>query len=184
MTSFDFHTHRLDLPPGTGIVCLPQTILLRQQVWTPHPESLYAVGIHPWWTAQEDFSLEEHLAALETWLPLPQVVQLGECGLDRLHGAPLDEQVRVFEAQIERSEHYQIPMTLHIVRAFDLLLSLRKRHRPQQRWTIHGFRGKPALAQQLLDADFDLSFGKHYHPEAYALVPPSRRHRESDDEAE
>lgn len=184
MLSFDFHTHRLDQPPGTGIVCLPQNIILEQDSWTPHPNGLYAAGIHPWWTAQHHFSLQNHLEALSRWLQIPQVVQLGECGLDRLHGATLDEQVRILDAQIELAEQYNRPLTLHIVRAFDLLLSVRKRHRPKQRWTIHGFRGNPALARQLLDAGFDLSFGHHYHPESYALTPPSRRHHETDEEAE
>lgn len=184
MSTFDFHTHRLDIPPGTGIVCLSQNIVLGREPWEPHPDGLYAAGIHPWWTAQHNFSLQEHLEGLERCLQLPQVVQLGECGLDRLHGATLDEQVQVLEAQINLAEQYHRPLTLHIVRAFNILLSIRKRHRPKQRWTIHGFRGKPALAQQLLDADFDLSFGLQYNPEAYALTPPSRRHHETDEETD
>ena len=71
-------------------------------------------------------------------------------------------------------------MTLHIVRAFDVILQARKILRPLQVWTIHGFRGKPALAQQLLDAGFDLSFGTRYNEVSYDITPPERRHRETD----
>lgn len=179
---FDFHTHRLDTPPGTGIVSLPQHIVLSPHNWQPEAEGLYAAGIHPWWTAHADFSLSAHLDALQHWLSLPQVVQVGECGLDRLRGATLDRQIEVFKAQVTLSEHYQKGMTLHVVRAFDVLLSLHKQLRPLQRWTIHGFRGRPALARQLLDAGMDLSFGHIYNQEAFDLTPENRRKRESDDE--
>ena len=51
---FDFHTHRLDIIPGTGIVSLPQDIVRQPEVWNNypspqqfHPEGRYAAGIHP-----------------------------------------------------------------------------------------------------------------------------------------
>jgi len=78
------------------------------------------------------------------------------------------------------AEQHHRPMTLHVVRAFDVMLALRKRLRPRQRWTVHGFRGKPALARQLLDAGFDLSFGLHHNPDSLAITPPDRRHFETD----
>lgn len=194
--SFDFHTHRLDTPPGSGIVCLPQDALLHPNRWLdadghlPHAAegALYAAGIHPWWTAQPDFDLERHLDGLRTLLALPEVVCIGECGYDTLQGdgtdrhpAPLDMQDAVFAAHVSLSETYEKPLVIHCVRAFDRLLHQRKKHRPSQRWTIHGFRGRPALAQQLLDADFDLSFGPRHNAESYALTPPLRRHDETDE---
>ena len=61
---FDFHTHRLDIIPGTGIVSLPQDIVRQPEVWknypSPqqlHPEGRYAAGIHPWWTLDDDFKV-------------------------------------------------------------------------------------------------------------------------------
>ena len=222
---FDFHTHRLDTPPGAGIVCLPQEVVLawggggREREWRlsqrrasadktaalagaeaealPFAEAralagteagaLYAAGIHPWWVAQEGFSLEEHLAGLRRLLLRPEVVEIGECGFDSvltgcagLKPAPLVRQEEVFVAQVELSEAYGRPMTIHCVRCFDRLLRLRKELRPTQRWTIHGFRGKPALARQLLATGFDLSFGPLRNEESYALTPPERRHDETD----
>ena len=112
------------------------------------------------------------------------MVQVGECGLDRLHGADLDTQCAVFAAQVALAEQHRLPLTLHVVRAFDVILRLHKQLRPTTRWTIHGFRGKPALARQLLDAGFDLSFGFHHNPEAFAITPPERRHFETDGEAD
>lgn len=182
MHDFDFHTHRPDIPAGSGIVCLPKAVVLDAAHWTPTPGGLYAAGIHPWWTQDAGFSLAACLRGLERLLAYPEVVQLGECGLDRLRGAALGEQLDVFRAQVELSERLAVPMTLHCVRAFDLLLKARKDWRPRQTWTIHGFRGGPALAEQLLSAGFDLSFGPRHNAEAWNRTPRNRRHRETDAE--
>lgn len=179
---FDFHTHRLDITPGTGIVALPQSMVSRPASFSPHPDGLYAAGIHPWWTSDADFSLSHYIEALSQLLSLPQVVEVGECGFDRLRGASMERQMEIFAAQVELSETFGKGMTLHVVRAFDLVLSARKQLRPTQRWTVHGFRGNPTLAQQLLSAGFDLSFGIHRNAEAWALTPPERRHEETDAE--
>lgn len=192
---FDFHTHRLDTPPGQGIVCLPQDALLHPERWLddegrlPHAAAgaLYAAGIHPWWVAQPAFALDALLAGLQRLLLCPEVVQIGECGLDLVQGdgperrpADADVQERVLREQITLSEAVGRPLTLHCVRAFDRLLRLRKELRPTQRWTIHGFRGRPALAAQLLAAGFDLSYGPRRNDESYAATPPERRHDETD----
>lgn len=184
----DFHTHDIHTPPGAGIVCLPQEVLLYPDHWldaegrlpAARSGAMYAAGIHPWWTSAPDFQLDAHLEGLRSLLPLPEVVQLGECGIDRLRGAALEQQCRIFEAQVALSEEYGVPMTIHCVRAYDVLLGERRRLRPSKCWTIHGFRGKPALARQLLDAGFDLSFGPLRNEESYAITPPERRHDETD----
>lgn len=178
---FDFHTHRLSTPPGTGIVCLPREVVLRPETFSPAPGGLYSVGVHPWWTADAG-ALPALLEGVERLLPHPQVVALGECGLDRLRGAALPVQEDVFRRQIALSEHYGRPVTIHCVRAFDVLLRLKRLLRPTSRWTVHGFRGRAALARQLLDAGLDLSFGLRYDAESFAITPPDCRHRETDAE--
>ena len=111
-----------------------------------------------------------------------QVVAVGECGIDRLQGADIEEQINVFTQQVYMAEQFGMPITLHIVRAFDLLLRLHKQLRPTTQWTVHGFRGKPALAAQLLNAGIDLSFGAKRNAESWALTPTNRRHLETDSE--
>lgn len=177
-SAFDFHTHHLSTPAGSGIVNLPQEVLLLPHTFCPEEGALYSAGIHPWWTVGDVSPL---LEGLKTLLPHPQIVAIGECGLDRLQGASPAAQEEVFIAQASLAEQYGLPMTIHCVRAFDGLLAVHKKLRPTQRWTIHGFRGKPRLACQLLEAGFDLSFGLHFHPESLRLVPAERRHTETDD---
>jgi TatD DNase family protein len=174
----DFHTHNLqaDMP---AIINIPLE-------WITHPEqaqlrhgATYSVGIHPWWTEHQQ--CEAWTQNLEAWAGHPQITAIGECGIDKVRGADLNTQIDVFKQHILLSEHHQKPLTIHCVRAFDIIMNLKKEMRPTQRWTIHGFRGKPTLAQQLLNAGFYLSFGKRYNPQSFDCCPESRRFNESDD---
>lgn len=177
---FDFHTHDLSAPAGTAIVNLPREFLLHPAQFHPLPGALHSAGIHPWWIG-DAAGLPQLQAGLHEVCRHPQVLRIGECGFDRLHGRP-ELQAAVFEEHVRLSEALQKPLTIHCVRAFDLLLAARKRLRPTQRWAVHGFRGRPALARQLLDAGFDLSFGLRFHPGSFRLTPPDRRFRETDAE--
>lgn len=181
---FDFHTHRLDATPGTAIVCLPRHTVMHgtDGQWQPQPGGMYAAGIHPWWTEAGDFDAETYIRGTEALLAHPEVVQVGECGIDRLRGADMECQQSIMESMVEISERRQRPMTIHCVRAYDILLMMHKRLRPKQKWTVHGFRGNAALARQLLEAGMDLSFGRHFNAEAWLATPPHRRHWESDAE--
>lgn len=175
----DFHTHNLQAQHA--IINAPQAWILTPSLFLPCEGAYYSVGIHPWWTAEADM-VRCMLDNLPTLLEHPQVIALGECGLDALQGAPLDEQERIFTKQIVLAEAYHLPITLHIVRAYDRLLRLRKQLRPTTQWTVHGFRGKPALAQQLLCAGINLSFGVKYNPESWNITPENRRWRETDED--
>lgn len=176
----DFHTHNLDAPAAEAIINIPREWFLDTTRFRPRPGALYSAGLHPWWTADEA-GIPTLLAALEDILSHPQVVAVGECGIDRLRGAAPDVQEEVFKRQLSLAEASQKPVTIHCVRAFDVILRLHSRLRPTVRWTIHGFRGRPALARQLLAAGLDLSFGPRRNEESYLLTPPERRHEETDD---
>ena len=177
---FDFHTHDLNAPAGEAIICLPREALLSPATFPWRDGALYSAGIHPWWTDDEG-ECAAMLENLRDMAELPQVVSIGECGFDRLRG-DINLQERLFAEQISISEKVGKPVTIHCVRAFDILLAAHKTLRPTQVWTIHGFRGKPALAKQLLDAGMDLSFGTDFNADSYDMTPPERRHRESDED--
>ena len=116
------------------------------------------------------------------WASCPQVVAIGECGLDRLRGAALEEQQRWFVRQAELAESSGRPLIVHCVKAFDVLIQLHRCLSPRAQWVVHGFRGKPQLAQMLLRAGMHLSFGKNYNEESYRLTPEACRHHETDAE--
>lgn len=167
----DVHTHRLDAGPD-AIINLPAGADVP-------PQGSYSVGIHPWDAAR---ATEADMQWVERAAELPQVVAIGETGLDALRGGPLDEQERVFVRHVMLSERLGKPLIIHAVRTLHRIMALRKSLRPAQTWVIHGFRGKPALAQQLVRSGCDISIGALHHPGVPAGVPPDRLHRESDGE--
>lgn len=97
---------------------------------------------------------------LETIAIAPEILFIGECGLDRLKGAELLFQTEVFERQIELAERLHKPVIVHCVKAYSELLHLRKMLRPTMPWVIHGFNAKPQIAEQALTRGCFLSLGK------------------------
>lgn len=180
---FDIHTHNLAAPAGAAVVNMPRQWLEDPSTATLRPGVLYSAGVHPWWTACEA-DLPPLLAGLDAWTGHPQVVAIGECGLDRLHGANLDRQCDIFTRQIRLATATARPLIIHCVKAYDLLLRLRKTVTGGSAvpWIIHGFRGRPALARQLLAAGCCLSYGSRYNAESCALTPPDRRLHETDED--
>ncbi len=141
----------------------------------------YSLGIHPWniredrWTRDLDF--------IEKNIVFRNVRMIGECGLDHLCNTPAGLQQKVFLAQIHISEKHNKPLIIHCVKAFDELLALKHEIKPQQVWIIHGFRGKPQQAAQLLKNGFYLSFGPRHNKESLKTVPLDRLFLETDDGA-
>lgn len=145
----------------------------------PHGPRLYfSVGIHPWDAAGFQPAWLDKLNML---LNYQQVVAIGECGLDKNTDASMNVQLEVFERQIILSEITRKPLMIHCVCCFNELLELQQKHAPSQTWIIHGFRGKPELAQQLLKAGFYLSYGAKFNAESVAITPSDRLLMETDD---
>lgn len=166
----DIHTHGTTCD-GDAVVCIDPTD-------TEPNAAAYArhisVGIHPWNADRADRD------ALEAALTDQRVVAIGEVGFDRARGPEIDIQTEVFDYQARIASERDLPLVIHCARATDLVLAAHKRLRPKNQWIIHGFRGNATTARQLLDAGIDLSFGRHYNPEAYAVTPPDRRYFETD----
>lgn len=191
----DTHAHHLPPLPGTAIVnCYPETFLPQEGEW-------YSVGIHPWYIEMQPclpvassgsagVSVTESLPAaplhlrlpkLKEQLSHPQVLAVGEAGLDRFAEAPMTLQAEAFREQALLAEAVEKPLIIHLVRAVDELLQLRRALRPRQPWIIHGFRGKAPLAGELLKHGFFLSFGENYHAEALCATPLHRLLLETDE---
>ena len=138
----------------------------------------HSVGIHPWHTSKVDNSTIENLKYLASH---PQIVAIGETGLDTLRGASLDIQTEIFLLHVTLSEQHQKPLIIHCVKAFNEIIALKKRLRPTMPWIIHGFRGKPQLAQQLLDNGFYISLGEKFNTETATIIPSNRLLFETDE---
>lgn len=161
----DIHTHNPDATDA--VINLDPGMAMR-------PGALYSVGWHPWWP-DPDMDWVERLAQL------PDVVMIGECGIDKRRGAmsPLC-QLELTRRHALLAERLAKPLILHIVGAWAEIIALHRELRPRQPWIIHGFRGKPQLAAQLVRAGFHISLPSNANPATAAVIPPSRLLRETD----
>lgn len=173
MPVLDIHTHHLPAVPSQSIQnCFPET-------FCPHAGSFYSVGLHPWYLKKE--TLEQQWQSLLDALRHPQVVALGEAGLDRLADTAMELQLEAFGRQIRLCEERDYPLVIHAVRVMDEMLRLKKEYRPQVPWIIHGFRGKKEQAMQFLRQGFYLSFGEKFQEEALRVTPADRLFFETDE---
>ena len=156
----NIHTHTLK--SGDNLIQI-----VNLELETPCPEQgYYSYGIHPWALDKADFQVDEALNKLKENLQQPQVIALGETGLDKMHKANFEQQLAVFERQIKLSEALQKPMILHDVRSHNEIIALRKKHKAKQPWIVHGFSGTEQDVKQLIGQGIYLSVGESLlHPE-------------------
>lgn len=158
----DIHTHH-PAPQPYGVVSATL------EDFNPVEGQRYSLGVHPWTVkAVPDRAFWEEF---ERKASHPSVVAIGECGIDRIKGAPLFIQMIVFKQQILISEKLGKPMVIHDVKAHDQILGMRKDGDLRQNWVIHGFRGKPTIGKMYTDAGIYLSFGEKYNPETLKSMP-------------
>ena len=80
----------------------------------------YSVGLHPYNVGKVDDEATLNKVKLAT--ENLNVFAIGEIGLDKSIEAPLEHQMRVFEAQVEIAEFADLPVILHVVKAFNELV--------------------------------------------------------------
>ncbi|MCH5230377.1 MAG: TatD family hydrolase [Muribaculaceae bacterium] len=158
----DIHTHHAAPQPQA-------VISASFEDFNPMEGQLYSLGIHPW-TPYKDFSSQDWADYL-LMAAQPCVVAIGECGIDKVKGGPLFNQLLIMKKQIEMSEVLHKPLIIHDVKAHDVITGLKRDMQPTQKWMVHGFRNKPSVAKMLTDAGIYLSFGELFNPEVPTLVP-------------
>jgi TatD DNase family protein len=169
MRLIDIHTHNKE-PEGVAIYNGATSSLAGRCI---------SIGIHPWHIGT---NWEEVFDAITAIANADHVVAIGECGLDNAKTtASPDLQEKVFRAHIALSEKLHKPLIIHCVKAHDRLLALRKESAPAQPWVIHGFRGKPQQAEQLVKAGLYISFGALFNSDSVKAVPKERIFVESDE---
>jgi TatD DNase family protein len=114
------------------------------------------VGIHPWQSSDENVS--SMLSKLKQIALEPNVIAIGEIGLDRLKGADLTTQIELFKKQVDIAEKVQKPVVIHCVRSFSEIQELQKKLKPTTPWVIHNFMGNAQIAKSLVKQGFYLSF--------------------------
>jgi TatD DNase family protein len=122
-----------------------------------YSDTNFSLGIHPWYIKEN--LLNKELERIEKHIHAKSFLAIGECGLDKVCDTDWDLQNLVFQKQVFLSEKYKKPVLLHVVKAFNELVLLRKTLELKQVWIIHGFNGSPQLAEQLMGLGMYISFG-------------------------
>lgn len=172
MIILDFHTHRTDATAAL--------ISVDPRHFDPQPGLWYSVGIHPWDTVEAVTPTD--LARLEQCARHPQVLAIGETGMDSLRGADMKTQEALFVHHLQLAHSIGKPVVAHSVRTAQQILDARhKAQLTDVTLAIHGFRGNEHVARTLLDAGCYLSFGARFNPSALLVTPLDRLLIETDD---
>ena len=164
MVYYDIHTHHLPVHPEDAAIV--NSLVPTFDVGTGLFRS---VGIHPWYI----YNVEEQLAELKRQVSFPDVVAIGETGLDKGAEAPLDCQREIFRASASFAENAGIFLIIHCVKAWDELIASKKELKPRVPWIIHGFRGNATLAGQLIRRVFTSPLASISTPEPYVKHGPA-----------
>lgn len=168
------------LVPGIGLAECARGV----QIARRHPQVRAAVGIHPHESPQWGDAAEAHV---REWAKSPEVVAIGEIGLDWYRDwAPREAQHRAFDAQLRLAAELGLPVVVHDRDAHaDVLKGIRAV--PGLRGVLHCFSGGAAEARQAMELGFCISWtgsvtyakGRQLD-EVLAVVPLERMMLETD----
>ncbi|MCK4880738.1 MAG: TatD family hydrolase [Bacteroidales bacterium] len=133
----------------------------------------YSVGFHPCNIGKVDE--QETLDKVRMALEHPRILAVGEIGLDKSLETPMEEQVRIFEKQVEIAESANLPVVLHVVRSFNEMVGFMKAHQPVVSMIIHGYNGSAQMADELVKAGFLISFGEAITGEHSKIIEALQR---------
>ncbi|MDW7746457.1 TatD family hydrolase [Halomonas sp.] len=138
--------------PGTTRTRWPKVLALGER-----DDVSVCLGLHPYFM---DEHCEGDLAALEAALDEhPQVLAVGECGIDARFADTLDDQWRLFDAQLCLAKVRALPVVIHCVRANDQVAKRLRQLALPAGGLIHAFAGSPEQASKFLDLGFLVGLG-------------------------
>lgn len=118
-----------------------------------HPGVVWATaGVHP-------HDAKDGLEGLEDLLTSPQVVAVGECGLDfHYDHSPREVQRDAFATQIQMAHAHDLALVIHTREAWSETFDILETEGVPERTVFHCFSGGPAEARRCLDLGAVLSF--------------------------
>jgi TatD DNase family protein len=149
----DVHTH--GAKSTVGIFSVENLMAHEERRPSDIPSMSCTFGIHPWY-----LSGENHLSLLDSVkeaIGQKNMIGVGEAGFDRLRGPSPELQRSIFESQAAIAEKSSKPVVVHCVRAWDELINIHRKLKPEMPWLVHGFRGKKELAGQLISRGMYIS---------------------------
>ncbi len=148
-----------------------------------------SVGLHPHHASSTgDQGVVGLAALLAAHGTTPEIVAVGECGLDYFYEhSPRDDQRKAFEEQIELARLYSKTLVIHTRDAWEDTFSILAAADLPDRVVLHCFTGGPEEAQKCLEMGMWVSFSgivtfanAHMVREAVRICPPDRVLAETD----
>ena len=170
----DIHTHTFPLDQEKAILNIVAIDFARV-----NSVKYASVGLHPWYIYAE--TLEQQKDMLAKAIAASSVIAVGESGLDKLCNTDWDLQMNAFHCQAALTATLGMPFILHAVKAHNEIMEMKRKLHATNTWIVHGFRGKPELAEQYLNNGFYLSFGANFNPESLKITPLERLFFETDE---
>jgi TatD DNase family protein len=143
------------------------------------PQIFPAVGIHPQ-EISDDINLVEEL------VKNPEVIAVGECGLEFVDKVDIKKQEIYFRKQIELAVKYQKPLIVHARKAVDEAIQILGEYK-NLRGVIHCYTGGKKRVQKVINLGKDWYFGidgnityEEGLAEVVATIPHNRLLAETD----
>jgi TatD DNase family protein len=123
------------------------------EVAAAHPGRVWATaGVHP-------HEASQGIEGLEALLERPEVVAVGECGLDfHYDHSPRPQQAEVFAAQVALAHARDLALVIHTREAWPETFEVLAAEGVPERTVFHCFTGGPDEARRCLDLGAVLSF--------------------------
>ncbi|MBN2646450.1 MAG: TatD family hydrolase [Thiotrichales bacterium] len=159
---FDTHAHLLlasDVQlaaidyPILNVTTQPAEWPLANNLAQRFPFAKTAYGIHPWFAQN---ATDQDLDLLEDWIQRVPPCAIGEIGLDFrpvFHGTE-KAQLSVFEHQLKLAQAYKLPISVHVLKAHQHLLSCLSDY--SVRGVIHGLGAEVPLVARYLKLGFKI----------------------------
>lgn len=153
MKIIDIHSHKIDEVRNDTIYNLlyPANNQLNDNLY-------YSIGIHPWYIP-DTINWADFISIAQK----ENVLAIGEVGLDKIKGKPIDTQYSIFMKQALIAEDIGKPIIIHMVKTQAYILKAYKEVKPKQPWIVHGFRGNNTQAEQLLKHNISISIGEKFN---------------------
>lgn len=132
---------------GSSIENSKNNLLLAQKYPLLHP----AVGIHP----QE---IGDDINLLEALAKNPNIIAIGECGLEFVDEVDKKKQELYFRKQIEVAQKYNKPLIIHARKAMDEVIKILNEYK-DLRGVIHCYSGGKKRVKKVLALSGDWLFG-------------------------
>ncbi|MEA2117443.1 TatD family hydrolase [Halovibrio sp. HP20-50] len=138
--------------PGTTRERWQQVLALGERA-----DTSVCLGLHPYFVDEHqasDINSLDHLLAEH-----PEVVAVGECGIDGRFTDTLETQWHYFDAQLKLAKQHSLPVVVHCVHANDKVAKRLRQLALPKAGLIHAFSGSIEQATKFLDLGYKLGLG-------------------------